>query len=309
MFHNICNGDASWAILVVFVLISTFFPEPSLAEDKVFYISNTGGTQSVWSLSISGGTPEQVLSYESLHILSVNISESGKEIAFVTQDVGEDHNTGKLWVGNIDGSNASEISLNLITPHAPVAWSPDDQLIVLPTLSEGLFTVERDGTDLKPLTPPETSHLWDDDPDVSVNGDVVYNNSELEEIRITSLAGEEGTLIRSVTGTTAPQWSPDGDRVLYNDNILGLRLMDRDGSNDESLITKQEGENLISGDWSSSGILYVRVDEESGDRDIWVINPDGSGDRRLTSGPSVDRRPQWVIGEILSSVKNWHFME
>ena len=76
-------------------------------------------------------------------------------------------------------------------PHEPTAWSPDGKVIVFPTHTEGLYRIDRDGTNLYPLTPPATSHHYDDDPDVSVKNQVVYNNRLIGEIRVASLSGAE----------------------------------------------------------------------------------------------------------------------
>jgi len=271
----------------------------------VFFISDIGGTQAIWTTPPSGGPQELLLSYGDLLIVSVNVSTTRDEIAFITHELSDDYFTGKLWLAEIDGSNVSEIPVTTVTPHQPAAWSADGQVIVFPTLTEGLYKINRDGTNLQPLTPPETSHHWDDDPDVSVNNDVVYNNMVFGEIRVAPLAGAAGSLIKSVTGWTAPQWSPDGERILYNELDIGLRIMNRDGTNDQLLLAEQSGEDLYSADWSPLGILYVRVDENTGNHDVWVIDPDGTNKQQLTSGPAIEQRPQWVYRETESAVRNW----
>lgn len=119
-----------------------------------------------------------------------------------------------------------------------------------------------------------------------------------------SLSGA-GNVIRHVAGKTAPQWSLGGERILYNEKDVGLRIIDRDGGNDRALLAESEGEDLLSGDWNSAGILYVRIDKATTSRDIWRIDPDGTKNRQITSGPANDRRPHWGFGEMPTAVENW----
>jgi Tol biopolymer transport system component len=236
--------------------------------------------------------------------MSVNVNPTGDSIAFITHDLSGDYKTSVMWLADIDGQNPRQVSVGTLVPHEPTAWSPDGKVIVFPTHTEGLYRIDRDGTNLYPLTPPTTSHHYDDDPDVSVRNQVVYNNRLLGEIRVATLSGA-GILVRDVQGWSLPQWSPDGAQILYNEIGVGLRIMNADGTNDRVFLAEQSGEILYSCDWSTAGILFMRVEEASGDSDIWAVNADGSNNRQLTSGPAVDERAQWGPGEGVAAVKNW----
>ena len=75
----------------------------------IFFISNAGGTQAIWTVPSSGGAPDLLLSYPDLNIKSVNISPTGDSIAFITHDLSGDYNTGIMWTADIDGQNATPI--------------------------------------------------------------------------------------------------------------------------------------------------------------------------------------------------------
>lgn len=63
--------------------------------------------------------------------------------------------------------------------------------------------------------------------------------------------------------------------------------------------------------WSPDGERIVFSGEVGGDRDLYVVNRDGGGLRRLTSGPEADREPNWssrgeiafVRGQVLYRVR------
>ncbi len=114
-----------------------------------------------------------------------------------------------------------------------------------------------------------------------------------------------------------PAWSPDGttiawmdfmeDSPVYGHHAYGLSLINPDGSNLRQLVTHfpnvDEGGGGLS--WSPDGtrlVFWLRVPDPSptgmitgldpGPGDIWVINADGTGLRRITTGAD-DRWPSW----------------
>jgi TolB protein len=88
-----------------------------------------------------------------------------------------------------------------------------------------------------------------------------------------------------------PSWSPDGKRILYmnmdkSENIwenMSLWILNADGTNNFELAS-----NARFPKWSPDGtiIAYTTIDEKS-DRpeawkgSVWIINPDGTGKKRL----------------------------
>jgi TolB protein len=90
-----------------------------------------------------------------------------------------------------------------------------------------------------------------------------------------------------------PSWSPDGKRIVYReatDSIRGLRIVDVETGKVTSL-TDNSQDNFPS--WSPNGDLIAYTSKKGNNYDIYVIKPDGSGLKRLTSDPGNDAHNVW----------------
>ncbi|MCO6452369.1 MAG: PD40 domain-containing protein [Caldilineales bacterium] len=92
-------------------------------------------------------------------------------------------------------------------------------------------------------------------------------------------------------------FSPDGSRVAYvstepgNDEVY---VVDRDGSNRQRL-TFNNWEWDKHPSWSPDGNQIVfHSNRDTGRRQIWVMNADGGGQRRLLESPYDDYAPVWL---------------
>jgi Tol biopolymer transport system component len=110
----------------------------------------------------------------------------------------------------------------------------------------------------------------------------------------------DGSGERRVTFTTSgnslsPRWSPNGKTIAFHDGLSGapeIYLVGEDGSGLLQLThMSEQGLGAAFGTWSPNGkkIAFTSAVVP----DIWVINVDGSGLRRLTENPATDARPDW----------------
>ena len=91
-----------------------------------------------------------------------------------------------------------------------------------------------------------------------------------------------------------PSWSPDGNEIAFvsdRDGNYEIYVMDSNGSNQERL-TYAPYRYDIEPDWSPDGSKIVFSAGEYGSN-IFVMNADGSDERRLTSGMLNDGAPAW----------------
>ncbi|MEN8260854.1 MAG: hypothetical protein ABFS02_09755, partial [Pseudomonadota bacterium] len=121
------------------------------------------------------------------------------------------------------------------------------------------------------------------------------------------LTGREGQGTRMLAIGGRPAWSPDGFRLAYESiriNEAGQEdievfVINRDGSG-RSVITGElpatgEGPYIDwHADWSPDGSWIAFVSNRGDpDNDIYLVRPDGSDLRRLTSTPEPELYPDW----------------
>ena len=165
-----------------------------------------------------------------------------------------------LHVINADGTGRRRlVSLGLDIGHE---WSPDGTKLAFAGLPDhgggggwDIYVIDADGGDPRPLTFNET---------------------------------DEGS----------PRWSPDGhtlafDRYDYDTHsVVGVFLMDADGSNERMLRGSEHGGATLRGRRTARRSRSVESRSMSskliGDQELWVVNTDGSDPHRVAQNVSCD---------------------
>jgi TolB protein len=102
-----------------------------------------------------------------------------------------------------------------------------------------------------------------------------------------------------------PDWSPDGRTIAFQslrDGNSEIYVMNADGSGQRNLTRSPATDSFFPdiqartaqhSAWSPNGRTIVFVSNRGGNRDIYVMNADGSGLQRLTRNPKSDDDPVW----------------
>jgi Tol biopolymer transport system component len=235
-------------------------------------------------------------------------SRDGKQIAFEynPDPWGLNPNLSDIMVMSADGKRLVNVTakLNLKTGFAgDPTWSPTGKTIAFEYSRTGLtgdtdvYRVNIDGTGFTRLT---KAPGFDGDPSWSPGGKRIAFTSARTGNDEIYLMDTNGKGLLNISNSPAadfnPSWSPDGQLVAFES--------ERDG-NDEIYVTNDRFQlrrltnNLAldaSPSWSPDGkqIVFVSDRFQAGNRDLYVMNADGSGVRRLTQSPAWDVSPDWT---------------
>jgi Tol biopolymer transport system component len=175
----------------------------------------------------------------------------------------------QIFIMNPDGSEQVNISNNLYQDDFP-DWSPDGTKIVFSSLRPGVFG-------------DENRAIW------VMNAD----------------GSEQRMLIDTPNHDTQPSWSPDGTKIAFvgpgerSSSEGAIYVMNADGSG-ETRLTNDDDDDEIGGVrdpvWSPDGTKIAFVGEtgfEFSNRDIFVMNADGSEPINISNNGASDLFPDW----------------
>jgi len=199
-------------------------------------------------------------------------SPDGRKIAYVYQSPAENPATMRIRVMNFDGSDDHSLtSGDLSSVNTTPAWSPDGSMIAY--------------THNDPSTGIRAVKIW-----------VMHADGSAQK-----------QITQGLSNDYVPTWSPNGKQIAFFSNrgtgLNAIWVMASDGSNLHALThayyDARLGANIEQKvpAWSPDGqrIAYW-AGVEGGDprpglpRDVWVMNADGTGQKKLVSGDD----PAWA---------------
>ena len=205
-----------------------------------------------------------------------------------------------IWVVDADGANRKRLTTD--GGHSP-DWSPDGNRISYVGRYLGIWVIAPDGTDRQQLTTVGFGPVWSPD-----GMRVAYYGGEpgLQYNTGIRVMNSDGTDHRSISNAGMhPAWSPDGTRITYaayvpdGKSIGGdIWVAKADGTDRERLT---DDTRAVLPDWSPDGDR-IAYQVTSGDRELYVIDPDGSN--QLLINPTVEIRngqatavasPMWKV--------------
>lgn len=229
--------------------------------------------------------------------------------------VGSIENGGSnIYTINPGGSGLQRLTSNTTDANArptfninPV-WSSVNQRIAFASNRDGIYqiyTMNADGSDVTQLTVSATNKAnpdWSPDGRRIVFSATTVQQSESEsDIYIVNADGSNETRLTTERGPDiTPAWSPDGTKIAFSSfrdgSTSNLYVMNPDGGNQRLLYGATDGANNANPAWSPDGtkILFdvVRVCVLPCS-EIWIVNSDGGGARRLPDIPTYSGGAAW----------------
>ena len=198
----------------------------------------------------------------------------------------------EIFTMNPDGSAKQQLTDNKAVDDMP-AWSADGATLAFTSDRREkdyyeIYTMNADGSGVQRLT----SSQWDDNsPSFSPDGSQIVfasDRSGVFQIFVMNSDGSEQTpLTEDTYFSGSPEWSPDGTKIVYSStqegSFLDIYVMDSDGANKEKL-TSADGHDF-SPAWSPDGrqIVFTSLRDGAEARRIYVMNADGSGQKKLVT--------------------------
>ena len=266
----------------------------------IAFTSDRAGSYDIWTMRADGSHLRR-LTKDRQEDHCPSWSPDGRLIAFTRRYV----HPADLFVMRADGSGVRRV-LKLRGEEICPRWSPDGKRLVfvrmdntLPSPVHAVYTVRVDGRGLRKLS--TLNDAWEMT-DWGRNGRILFESDYPPETRISiwSMRADGSDRRRVTEGLTEthrhPRWSPDSRRILFTNDREGdeeLWVMNADGSGMTPL-TKNGIADFFPA-WSPDGrkIVFARTVGNK-QPEIFIANPDGSGERRLTHWRRIDNAPDWA---------------
>jgi Tol biopolymer transport system component len=302
-----------FALLIVFTSCkkeATIDMTPINAKGKILFISRRISNSADWQMFTmnADGSNQKLVSNNLVRCSQPIISNSGTRIAFTTYDNNFFYN---LYIIGIDGQNEILLSRCKQFCGSPV-WSPDDARIAFVKNDNivggncDIYSIKTDGTDEIKLTNQGDNFSPEYLPD---NSSIIFSSSNSNSVSIykMSVDGSNKKLLTPQNKSFGdPKISPNGDKVAITSNDWNgsqIFVMNSDGSNLQQLTFTVSSKYFDTGFprdgngnpvWSPNSEKLAYVSYENGSPDIFVINSNGTANKRLTDTPLRDENPTWT---------------
>ncbi len=175
-------------------------------------------------------------------------------------------------------------------------------------LHDQIYSMNADSSNQRQVTTGANTHWAKLSPDgmkIAYQGYVDHNY----EIFVVNT---DGTGLRRLTNNPgydqAPQWSPDGTKILYMSDKghdrehYDIFTIKPDGTAETRLTNDARHDQVPM--WSPDGKKITFESVRSNQRQIVVVNPDGTGQVQLTSATTASTDPTWSRDSTKISYRN-----
>jgi Tol biopolymer transport system component len=287
---------ASTAVLPPAAPAGATFPA---LNGRIAFVSDRDGNHEIYVMNADGSNQRR-LTNNSATDTGPRWSPDGARIAFTSNRNGDY----EIYVMDAGGGHVVQLTHDAGFDSGP-AWSPDGSEIVFTSnrsgTGAGLYVMNADGTDVRPLVTVETwfTCCADWSPDGSTIAFVV---APFVEVFFANVATGGISFVDFLGFEYGPSWSPDGSQIAFYTTLSNgdpeavdpdydIFVMNPDGTGLHDLTDTPWIEN--SPVWSPDGEFIAFAGNEDGDFELYAMNANGSDVRQLTSNADGDFLPSW----------------
>lgn len=164
------------------------------------------------------------------------------------------------------------------------SWSPDGQKILFISygpMSQGIFVVKPDGSDLQKITSDGWSPSWNPDgTNILVqkhffdDGDRENGSYEIALLNLKTLNITRLTYHGNSETESRPKFSPDGKQIVF-ESANAIHIMNSDGTELKKLVDSAASPEFSP---NSKRIAYYTFEDLI---EIWIINTDGTNKKKI----------------------------
>ncbi len=301
--------------------------DPMLSADgqTVYYRSDQGGVFNLWKMNIDGTGKTELTHFPDLGMRNGRISADGSTIAIEAEMELYVFHTATEEYEQVNADVAADLIENPVYQETftngadELAVSSDEEEFAM--IIEGeIVLVNKDlgGRATIAVPFPSRESYIEFKPGTADTLMFVSDRDGKSSIYLLVSDDEEESLLRKARNhrfieltpgnepCSAPQWSPDGDKIAYIRNEGDLHIMDADGDHDRTLF---EGWSWPTFSWAPDGnwIAYSREDRNY-NADVWIIDVEGDMEPyNVSQHPDDDYGPVWAAeGSMLAWTTRRH---
>jgi len=262
---------------------------------KIAFVSKRDGNNEIYVMNGDGTDQTRLTTNASDDVYPLWSPDSTK-IVFVSKRDGNN----EIYVMNADGTSQTRLTTaGGLYPEwsggSNPAWSPDGTKIAFSSMRGNdvdlqIYVMNADGSKQIRLTNSIGMHFnpkWSPD-GTKIAFDIFAGGNQI------SVINADGTYADTFLfdhPNLYPAWSPDGTKLAFQwwarmaPNTEGICVINAVGTGNGIMLDNHETDPL----WSPDGtkIVFVR------DNEIYVMNPDGTSQTRLTNNLADDSEPDW----------------
>lgn len=283
---------------------------PINAKGEVLFISRRISNSADWQMFLmnADGTNQRAVSNNLVRCSPPILSNSGTKVAFTTYDNNFYYN---LYIIDLNRQNQTFLSKGKQFCGSP-AWSSDDSRIAFVKNDNNvggtydIYSIKTDGSNEIRLTNQNDnfSPIYFSD-----NNSIIFSssNNTWTGIYKMNIDGSNKKLLTPPGKSFGdPKISPNGNMISVTSNDWNgseIFVMNSDGSNLKQITFTVSSKYFDTGFprdgngnpvWSPNGDKLAYVSYENGSPDIFIINSNGTGNKRLTDTPLRDENPVWT---------------